>query len=59
LLQDGFQVIDDLLGEDVGTEEIIGFFKAFVSEPEDIADDEFLVVVGALPTIGDVQKVET
>jgi hypothetical protein len=36
LFQGGFEVFDDLPGENVGIGEIIGVFEAFVSEPEDV-----------------------
>jgi hypothetical protein len=36
LFEGGFQIFDDFLGEDVGIREVVGFFEAFVSEPEDI-----------------------
>ncbi len=63
-LEGGFQVFDDLLRQDVRVREVVGVFETFISEPEDVeasfvAVDEFLVVVGALPTIGDIKKVET
>jgi len=34
LFESGFEVFDDFLGEDVGIGEVVGFFEAFVSEPE-------------------------
>jgi len=47
LFEGGFQVFDNFLGEDIGIWEVVGFFEAFVSEPEDVearlvAVDEFL-----------------
>jgi hypothetical protein len=50
LLQGGFEVFDDLLGEDIRVRKVIGFFEAFVSEPEDFqaafgAVDEFFVFI--------------
>jgi hypothetical protein len=36
LFESGFEVFDDLLGENIGIGEIVGFFEAFVSEPEDV-----------------------
>jgi hypothetical protein len=36
LFEGSFEVFDDFLGEDVGIEEVVGFFQAFVPEPEDI-----------------------
>ena len=43
--------------EDIGIGKIIGFFEAFVSEPEDIeagfvAVDEFVIVVGSPAAVG-------
>jgi hypothetical protein len=35
LFEGGFEVFDDFLGEDVGVGEIVGFFEAFVTQPED------------------------
>jgi len=48
MFQGGFEVFDDLLGENVGIGEIVGVFEAFVAEPEDVeagfvAVDEFFV----------------
>jgi hypothetical protein len=42
----GFEIFDDLLGENVRVRKVVGFCQAFVSEPEDIeaglvAVDEF------------------
>jgi hypothetical protein len=36
LFEGGFQVFHDFLSEDVGIGEIVGFFEAFVSKPEDV-----------------------
>ena len=36
LLEDGFKVFEDFLGENVGFGEIAGAFEAFVFEPEDV-----------------------
>jgi hypothetical protein len=36
LFESGFEVIGDLLGENVGIGKIVGVFQAFVPEPEDI-----------------------
>ena len=36
LFEGGFQVIDEFLSEYIGIRKIIGFFKAFVLEPEDV-----------------------
>ena len=36
LLEDGFKVFEDFLGENVGFGEIVGAFEAFVFEPEDV-----------------------
>lgn len=53
LLEGGFEVIDDFLGKHVRIGEIIGFFKAFVSEPEDVEAGLVAVVanrkLGLLP----------
>jgi hypothetical protein len=43
LFEGGFEGFDNLLGENFGIAEIIGFFEAFVSQPEDIEAD-FIVV---------------
>jgi hypothetical protein len=55
LFQGGFEVFDDFLGEYVGIREVVGFFEAFISEPEDVeagfvAMNEFFVVVLAPAT---------
>jgi hypothetical protein len=31
----GFEIFNDLLGENVGSGKIVGFFAALISEPED------------------------
>jgi hypothetical protein len=31
LFEDGFEIFDDLLGEDVGIGKVVGFFEALVS----------------------------
>jgi len=54
LFEGGFEVFDDFLSEDIGIGEIVEFFEALVSEPEDVetgfvAVDEFFVIVRALP----------
>ena len=36
LFEGGFEVLDDFLGEKIGIGEIVGFFKAFIADPEDI-----------------------
>jgi len=36
LFKGGFEVDNDFLGEDVGIGEVVGFFEAFVSDPEDV-----------------------
>jgi hypothetical protein len=36
LFEGRFEVFDDLLGKNAGIREIVGFFQAFVSEPEDV-----------------------
>jgi hypothetical protein len=35
-LEGGFEVFDDFLSQDIGVGEIVGFFEAFVCEPEDV-----------------------
>jgi hypothetical protein len=45
----GFEVVDDLPGENIGIGEIVGVFEALVSEPEDVeaglvAVDEFFAI---------------
>lgn len=35
MFEGGFEVIDDLLGDDVGVGEVVGSFEGFVFEPED------------------------
>ena len=34
MLEGGFEVVDDILGENVGMGQIVGVFKAFASERE-------------------------
>jgi hypothetical protein len=36
MFQGGFEIFDDFLAENVWIGEIVGVFKAFVSEPEDV-----------------------
>jgi hypothetical protein len=36
LFKGGFEVVDDLLGQNVGIGKIVGVFQAFVSKPEDV-----------------------
>jgi hypothetical protein len=36
LFESGFEVFDDFLDEDIRVGEIVGFFEAFISEPEDV-----------------------
>jgi hypothetical protein len=36
LFEGDFEVFDDLLGENIGIRQVVGFFEAFVSEPEDV-----------------------
>ncbi|MBI4487711.1 MAG: hypothetical protein HY694_01380 [Deltaproteobacteria bacterium] len=36
LFEGSFEVLDDFLGQNVGTGKIVGFFQAFVLEPEDV-----------------------
>jgi hypothetical protein len=50
LVEGGFEVIDDFLGENVGVGKVVGAFDAFVSEPKDVeagfvAADEFFTVI--------------
>jgi hypothetical protein len=35
LFEGGFEIFDDFLGKYIGIGEIVGFFKGFVSAPED------------------------
>jgi hypothetical protein len=37
MFQDGFEIFDDFLGENVGIGQIVGVFEAFRLEPEDVA----------------------
>jgi hypothetical protein len=56
LLDGGFEVFIDFLDENVGLE-IVGFFGAFVSPPEDIeagSVDEFFVVLEARADSGNL-----
>ena len=51
----GFESLDDFLGEKIGIGEIVGFFEAFVADPEDIESwlccgYEFFVIVLAPAT---------
>lgn len=36
LFEGGFEVFDDFLGQNIGIWEVVGFFEAFISEPEDV-----------------------
>jgi len=50
LFEGGFEIFDDFLGEDIRIGEIVGFFEAIVSEPEDVeaglvAVDKFVVLI--------------
>jgi hypothetical protein len=36
LFEASFEVFDDFLGEDIGVGKIVGFFEAFISQPEDV-----------------------
>jgi hypothetical protein len=36
LFKCGFEIFNDFLGENIGIGKVIGFIKAFVSEPEDV-----------------------
>ncbi len=52
MFEGGFEVLDDFLGENIGIWEIVGFFEAFVSEPEDVeagpvAVNQLFVIVRA------------
>ena len=52
MFEGGFEVFDDLLGENIGIGEVVGFFEAFIPEPEDVeaglvAVVQILVVVRA------------
>ena len=44
LLDGGFEVFDDFLGENVGIRKIVGFFQAFVSEQD--VEAGFVAVLG-------------
>jgi hypothetical protein len=37
LFEDGFEIVDDFVGENVGIGKIVGAFEAFGAEPEDVA----------------------
>jgi hypothetical protein len=37
MFQDGFEIFDDFLGENVGGGKVVGVFEAFVAESEDVA----------------------
>jgi len=53
LLESGFEVVGDFLGKHVRVGDIIGFFQAFVPEPEDVEAGLVMVVanrkLGLLP----------
>ena len=36
MVEGGFEVVDDLLSENVGIRKIVGLFEAFVSELQDV-----------------------
>jgi hypothetical protein len=36
LFEGGFYIFEDFSGENIGIREIVGFFEAFVSAPEDV-----------------------
>jgi hypothetical protein len=36
LFEGGFEVFDDFLGQYVGIGKVVGYFEAFVFEPEDL-----------------------
>jgi hypothetical protein len=62
LLEGGFEVVDDFLGENVGIAEIVGVFEAFVSKPENaearfVAVDEFFVIIPAPRQHGKINSV--
>ena len=46
LVQGGYEVVGDFLGDDVGAVEVFGFFKGFIFEPEDV--EAFIVVLTAI-----------
>jgi len=51
LFEGGFEIFDDVVGENIGIREVVTFFEAFVTEPEDVetslvAIDQFFVIVG-------------
>ena len=50
LFEGGFEIVDDFLGKDIGIGEIVGFLKAFVSDPEDV--EAGVVTVVARSKIG-------
>jgi hypothetical protein len=55
LFEGSFEIFNDLPSQYVGIGEIVGFFEALVSEPEDVAAyfvamNEFFVVVFAPAT---------
>jgi hypothetical protein len=50
LFEGGFEVLDGFLGENIRISEVVGFFEAFVPEPEDLElalsrIDEFFVIL--------------
>ena len=47
LFTGGFDVFDDSLGENVGVEEVVGFFEAFVSESEDLDTRKELLILSS------------
>ena len=49
MFEGGFEVVDNLLGENVGIGEIVGVFEAFVREPEDV--EAGFVAVEAFPPL--------
>jgi hypothetical protein len=62
LLEGGFEVVDDFLGENVGIGKIVGVFEAFVSKPENaeprfVVVDEFFVILPAPRQHGKINSV--
>ena len=53
LFEGGFEVFDDFLGENVGIREVVGFFEAFVSEPEDVEAGFVALVSSSSPLLHD------
>jgi hypothetical protein len=51
LFEGGFEVVDDFLGENIRIGEIVGFFEALVSEPENVEAVLVAAIVKRLPTL--------